>query len=361
MYIFLLVIVTFYVAHGDVYYSLFYCYMFSVVTIVLGFVAGAMKLQISLFRHLQNLIEVLGGRKSEVVFKDLTPGKVKFVIFLDLTKIPCRTVSSLPIARHYFTGDDAYNTTIAEHKAVISVQNFIEAAFAVQIHDLSYSKILILESKIGHVVSSINAFSSRLHTILKEYQSCINLLAPIISCASQNSSSLFTANSKSLSALCNVSQSTIEFIKEQVVVLDHEFTLYCCSGSSTKSNNTFKVLPPFYSICISVFFFSFSYLTIYCFYIFQPPPIVCEVFVKDFLSDVLGYFDLPSANYSVEVTEKDVYIGICSLCHCLALICTQQKLINDQFNLLCIVAIEVKSCVFDNFLIEITIVSECTC
>jgi hypothetical protein len=55
-----------------------------------------MKLPIRLFSHLEKLIELLGGPAPEVVLKDLTPGKTKFIILLDVTNIRHPTVSGLP-------------------------------------------------------------------------------------------------------------------------------------------------------------------------------------------------------------------------------------------------------------------------
>jgi hypothetical protein len=202
----------------------------------------AMKLQIILFRHLDKLIEVLGGHAPEVVLKESIPGKNNFIICLDVSNIPHPTLSVLPNDQYLFFGDDPQNSSIAIHKALISLKNFLEDTFAVEIHELSHSKIRTLELKIAHVVSSVKSFTNQFQSFMKDYQSSINLLAPIISSASQNCSSVIIGISKSLSDLCNVSQSSITRIEEQLLNLDREMTLYCCNGSSTTSNNSFKVL-----------------------------------------------------------------------------------------------------------------------
>lgn len=48
-------------------------------------------------------------------------------------------------------------------------------------------------------------------------------------------------------------------------------------------------------------------------FLFQTPPLVCKIFEKDLLSDILDYLDLPPANYSIDVTENDLFTGSCSL------------------------------------------------
>lgn len=63
-------------------------------------------------------------------------------------------------------------------------------------------------------------------------------------------------------------------------------TLYCCNGSSTTSNNSFKTTP-----------------------------LVCKIFEKDFLSDILDFLELPAAKYSADVgvTENDLFTSTCSI------------------------------------------------
>ena len=92
-------------------------------------VVAAMKLHISLFRHLEKLIEALGGCAPELFLKDSTSGKMKFVLSLDVTKIPCSHVSVLPDRPHFFSGDDPHNSSCAEHKALMSVKKFLEDNF----------------------------------------------------------------------------------------------------------------------------------------------------------------------------------------------------------------------------------------
>lgn len=51
----------------------------------------------------------------------------------------------------------------------MSVKDFLEENFAVQIHDISHSKILTFQSNVAHAVSSIKAFSSQFGSFMKEY------------------------------------------------------------------------------------------------------------------------------------------------------------------------------------------------
>lgn len=60
------------------------------------------------------------------------------------------------------------------------------------------------------------------------------------------------------------------------------------------------------SFSLLLFWFHFLFL-------FQTPPLVCKIFEKDLLSDILDYLDLPPANYSIDVTENDLFTGSCSL------------------------------------------------
>lgn len=137
--------------------------------------------------------------------KDSTSGKMKFVLSLDVTKIPCSHVSVLPDRPHFFSGDDPHNSSCAEHKALMSVKKFLEDNFSVQIHDLSYT----FEMKIADVVSSINAFSNRCRSFISEFQSSIKILGPIISASSRDSSAVINGIAKSLSELCDVSHESI--------------------------------------------------------------------------------------------------------------------------------------------------------
>lgn len=141
--------------------------------------------------------------------KDSTSGKMKFVLSLDVTKIPCSHVSVLPDRPHFFSGDDPHNSSCAEHKALMSVKKFLEDNFSVQIHDLSYPKIHTFEMKIADVVSSINAFSNRCRSFISEFQSSIKILGPIISASSRDSSAVINGIAKSLSELCDVSHESI--------------------------------------------------------------------------------------------------------------------------------------------------------
>ena len=123
--------------------------------------------------YLEKLIEGIGGPAPEVIVKEKTPVQFKLLIALDGTKIPCPIVSAVPKDQLLFFGD-ILNPRVAEHKAIMSVKTF-----AVEIHDISHSKILACQMKLNQVVSSIEAFIRRFHSFLKEHQSCINHLDPV--------------------------------------------------------------------------------------------------------------------------------------------------------------------------------------
>ena len=137
-----------------------------------------MKIWISLLSYLEKLIEGIRGPAPEVVVKEKTPVQFKLLIALDGTKIPCPIVSAVPKDQLLFFGD-ILNPRVAEHKAIMSVKKYLEETFAVEIHDISHSKILACQMKLNQVVSSIEAFIRRFHSFLKEYQSCINHLDPV--------------------------------------------------------------------------------------------------------------------------------------------------------------------------------------
>lgn len=200
-----------------------------------------MKMRISLFRHLEKIIEVLGGPAPELVLKDFTPGKMKFVLSVDVTKFPRCPVSVLPKEPHIFSGDDPHNSSVAEHKALMSVKNFLEENFSLQIHDFSYPKLKTFELKITDVVSSINAFTNRFRSFIGEFQSCINLLAPIISSSSVDSSPFINGVSKSLSELCKETHDAIARIEDHLITLNREMTIYCSSASNSTLSTSLKV------------------------------------------------------------------------------------------------------------------------
>lgn len=89
-----------------------------------------MEVRISLFSHLEKLVEAIGGNAPEVVFKDSTPGKTKFVLSLDFNKLPIPTVSLRPNDQRIFYGDHPHDSSIAEHRAVMSVKNLLEETFS---------------------------------------------------------------------------------------------------------------------------------------------------------------------------------------------------------------------------------------
>jgi hypothetical protein len=151
------------------------------------------------------LIEVIGCPAPEVVLNESALGKSKFVISFDVSKIPLPTCTDLRKDHHFFIGDHPHNSTVAEHRAVMSLKKFLEETFGFQIHDLSHSKIVSFELKMGHVVSSIKSLSNRLNTFIKQYQSSIKILEPLLSFASLNCSLVFTGISESFSGLCNAS------------------------------------------------------------------------------------------------------------------------------------------------------------
>jgi hypothetical protein len=102
-------------------------------------------------------------------------------------------------------GDDPHNPIVAAHKAIMSGKEFLEETFAIEIHDISHAKILSCQMKQNQVVSSIEAFIRRFHSFLKEYQSSINHLDPILTSASQYTTNVFTEISKSRSLVLRVS------------------------------------------------------------------------------------------------------------------------------------------------------------
>lgn len=62
-----------------------------------------------------------------------------------------------------------------------------------------------------------------------------------------------------------------------------------------------------------MFLFCISCLFLTYYLLFQARPIVCKIFAKDFLSDMLDLLELPSAKYRTDVTENDLFIGYCSI------------------------------------------------
>jgi hypothetical protein len=54
---------------------------------------------------------------------------------------------------------------------------------------------------------------------------------------------------------------------------------------------------------------------IHLLYLFQTTPLVCKIFEKDFLSDILDFLELPTAKYSADVgvTENDLFTSTCSI------------------------------------------------
>lgn len=185
-----------------------------------------MKLRVSLFRHLEILIDHLGGPAPELVLKESTSENIKVVISLDVSKIPRPSAAVILQDPHLFSGDDPSNASVAEHKAVMSVIKFLEENFSLEIHDLSYSKLKKFESDIVDLVSRISSLNNRLLCFMRQYQSSVNLLLPIISSSSKDPSSVINGNSKSLSDLCNCSQSCIACIEQQLEKLAHKMSIY---------------------------------------------------------------------------------------------------------------------------------------
>lgn len=219
------------------------------------FVLVAMKLPISLFCHLENLMAALGGPEPEVVQKESTPGKAKVVISLDLSKFPFPIVSGLPKQQQLFIGVDPHNSEAAEHKAIISVKKFLEENFGLEIHDFSHAKIGTFELKMAQLVSGLKSFTIRLRSYLKEYQSSINLLRPILNSAPVSVSPVFTEISNTLSRSCSVAESAIARFEEQLLALEQELTSCGCNCTPTTSNQSSQVVPDAISIYILVCFF----------------------------------------------------------------------------------------------------------
>lgn len=207
------------------------------------YVASEMKLKvrISLLPFLEKLMQEIQAPPPEVTVKNIPHSKKIVVISFDVTKIACPIIAGVPKDQPIFHGEDRLNPRVAEHRAVMSVVQYLEKTHGVLIHDMSRSEIITYEEKFNHVLSCINSSLPGYNFFLNEYQSSIGHLDRFLSNPSLNRINTTLDICKSLSDLRLTFQVSAASIIESFANLSKEIELYSTIGSSTATADPSKV------------------------------------------------------------------------------------------------------------------------
>lgn len=171
------------------------------------------------------------------------------LVAFDGTNMPYPVLTGGPILPKTFYGEDPNSGELAEHKALMSLIEYLKETYGIEIHDISHSKFRACELKYSELMSSLGKFVDKFNVFLNKYVSCTTEFESILeNASSKEHGQRFDEINYSVEDIVKASLTSIENIKGRLLNVGVENSgLYI--GIPPKENDPSKVISSIMFTC----------------------------------------------------------------------------------------------------------------